>query len=311
MTDRIIDISEQPVFMNVTNRLLSIKPKNGEGHTVPLGDIAALVISHRAASMTHAVLDGIAGKGGIVVICDERHMPSGMLLPMCSHHLQTERFSAQAAASIPLRKGIWRQIVKNKIRNQGQLLKELLGDDGGIMPLVSKVRSGDPVNMEARAARIYWRCLFENICDFRRDIDADGVNSWLNYGYAVLRAITARAVCAAGLHPTLGVNHHNRYNPFCLADDLMEPFRPLVDQAVWTLASRGNPEEELNPKLKRAIISSILCRVCLNCEAVTIFNALSRAAASLAFAFEGKGKNIILPENIFISSGDYDNGEEV
>ncbi|QSH42239.1 type II CRISPR-associated endonuclease Cas1 [Lentisphaerota bacterium ZTH] len=299
MTDRIIDISGQPVFLNVTNRLLAIRNKEGKSQTLPLGDVAALLISNNAATMTHAVLDGIASSGGIVVICDQKHMPSGMLLPMQGHYIQTERFTAQAAASLPLKKRIWRQIVRDKIRNQATVLKLTGGDDGGLLPLVSLVRSGDSSNIEARAAKIYWRQLFKPVVDFKRDFDQDGINSWLNYGYAVLRAMTARAICASGLHPTLGVNHHNRYNPFCLADDLMEPFRPVVDLAVCRLLSSYSAAAELDAVIKREIISAVLCRVVFNGESITIFNALAKMSASLAFAFENNGRSIALPDDIF------------
>ncbi len=154
-----------------------------------------------------------------------------MLLPLVTHSLQAERFAAQARLAAPVRKRAWQQIVQAKITAQGRLLKERTHNDHGLDAIAKSVKSGDTANVEARAARIYWGKLFGETV-FRRDADGDGLNACLNYGYAILRAVVARSLCGAGLHPSLGIHHHNRYDAFCLADDLMEPFRPLVDREV-------------------------------------------------------------------------------
>lgn len=311
MTDRIIDISETSAFLKIQNHLLVIEMPDGRKHSLPIGDIAALVISNRAVAMTHAVLSEITSSGGIIVVCDDKHLPSGMMMPMQHHYIQTERFRLQAAASQPVIKRLWQQLIRKKVSNQGILLKAVSGDDCGLGLLADKVRSGDPDNIEARAARIYWQALFPDNPDFKRERFGDDFNPMLNYGYAILRSAAARAVCGAGLHPTIGVNHHNRYNPFCLADDLMEPFRPLVDRAVVKIAANGGIPEELDKTVKAALIKAVLVRVSLNDEAVTLFDALTRAASSLAMTFENKRKDIILPEDIFCEWETNENGEGI
>jgi len=311
MTDRIIDISETSAFLKIQNHLLVIEMPDGRKHSLPTGDIAALVISNRAVAMTHAVLSEVTASGGIIVVCDDKHLPAGMMLPMQHHYIQTERFRLQAAAAQPVIKRLWQQLIRKKVSNQGILLKAVSGDDCGLGLLADKVRSGDPDNIEARAARIYWQALFPDNPDFKRERFGDDFNPMLNYGYAILRSAAARAVCGAGLHPTIGVNHHNRYNPFCLADDLMEPFRPLVDRAVVKIAATGGIPEELDKTVKAALIKSVLVRVSLNDEAVTLFDALARAASSLAMTFENKRKDIILPEDIFCEWETDENGEGI
>ncbi|HJT36296.1 MAG TPA: type II CRISPR-associated endonuclease Cas1, partial [Pirellulales bacterium] len=211
-----------------------ITPDGGGECSVPLTEIAVLIAAHPQVTFTQAVLGGLAAAGGIFIVCDERWLPAGMLLPLRGHHLQARRFQAQAAVAAPVKKRLWQQIVRAKIETQAQALETLHGDSAGLRPLVPLVRSGDPENIEARAARIYWPLLFADE-SFRRQWEAGDQNRLLNYGYAVLRAIVARALCAAGLHPTLGLHHHNQYSAFCLADDLMEPFRPVVDIVVARL----------------------------------------------------------------------------
>jgi CRISPR-associated protein Cas1 len=215
-----------------------LSARDTQTQTIPFADIAVLVTSHPQISFTQAVLAGLAAAGGMFIVSNEKHLPAAMLLPLSTHSTQTERFARQAGVSLPTRKRAWQQIVRAKLRAQARLLEEATGSDGGLGVMAGKVRSGDPDNLEAQAARIYWQALFGRGASgeaFRRDPDGGGVNVHLNYGYAVLRAIVARALCASGLHPSLGVHHHNRYDTFCLADDLMEPFRPLVDRVVARL----------------------------------------------------------------------------
>ena len=202
MTDQIIDLSEAPARLRAGNGLLSItRGDSGEIVTVPFADIACLVASHPQITWTQAVIAGLARTGAAFVCCDEKHMPCAMLLPLDAHITQSERFARQAAASLPLKKRLWREIVRAKLRAQSRALAELRGDDEGIAALAKRVRSGDPENMEARASRRYWPALFARP-GFRRERGEPDENRLLNYGYAVLRAIVARAVCAAGLHCT-------------------------------------------------------------------------------------------------------------
>ena len=231
MTDYIIDLTEEPARLSARLGQLVIQRREQKDVTLPLEDIAALLVGHKAVVYTHAALAGLAERGGVFVPCDDAHLPVGMMAPLRGHHLQSERMARQAAAPLPTRKRVWQQIVRAKIRAQGRLLLALRGDDRGLPGLAETVKSGDPSNVEAQAARRYWPILFDDKT-FRRDRDETDQNRYLNYGYAVLRALVCRAVCGAGLHPALGLHHHNRYNAFPLADDLMEPFRPVVDGAV-------------------------------------------------------------------------------
>ncbi len=291
-----------------------LRARDTQAQTVPLADLAVLIVSHPQVSFTHAVLAGIAQAGGIFIACNEKHMPAAMLLPLETHSTQAERFSRQAAAPLPLRKRAWQQVVQAKIRAQARLLSEVSGrksgipNDCGLENLAAQVRSGDPQNLEARAARIYWKNLFGEDDPagggqaFRRDPEGEGINPHLNYGYAILRATVARALCAAGLHPSLGLHHHNRYDAFCLADDLMEPFRPIVDRVVANLNDnrRGGPASEtgslpLDKDSKKTILEGLLGRFDCDGESRTLFDWVSRAASSLAAVIEGSQQKLTLP----------------
>ena len=226
---------------------------------MPLADLAVILVAHPQVTYTQAVLSGLAAAGGVFVACDGRNLPVGMMLPLAAHHAQAERFAAQARAPLPVRKRLWRQIVRAKINAQAALLVELRGTDFGIEAMAGRVHSGDPSNVEARAARRYWPRVFADL-DFRRHRENEDQNVLLNYGYAVLRAIVARAICAAGLHPSLGIHHHNRYDAFCLADDLMEPFRPAVDRAVAEYMGTHDEPYKLEAAAKQQIIGELTGR---------------------------------------------------
>lgn len=262
--------------------------------TIPLADLAALIVSHPQVTYTHAVLPGLAAAGAIFVACNEKHLPAAMLLPLETHSTQTERIAKQAALSLPTRKRLWQQIVQAQIQARARVLEERTGKDWGLERLAREVRSGDPRNLEGQAARIYWRAVFGEP-DFRRDPEGNGVNACLNYGYAVLRAIVARALCGAGLHPSLGLHHHNRYDPFCLADDLMEPFRPVVDRVIARLRDDQGEKSELDKESKRAILEGLLSRFTYEGEARTLFDWMSRTASSLAAVMEGRGEKLDIP----------------
>ena len=212
-------------------------------------------------------------------------MPVTMMLPLTGYHAPARRLGAQANASIPTKKRLWQQLVRAKVRAQADTLKDLCGDDYGLTGLSGQARSGDPDNVEAQAARVYWLALFDDP-GFTRDFNAGDQNRFLNYGYAVLRAAVARAICASGLHPGLGLHHHHRNNPYCLADDLIEPFRPIIDRAVVELVDEGLAGAELDKHIKPRLIQPVMDRYPLEGENRTLFDILSRLAASLAAAFE-------------------------
>jgi len=294
MIDRVLDISDRPAKLHVRNDQLVIEPEGGEPVSAPLAEIAALVVSHPRVSYTHSVLDGLARAGAALVVCDQKHLPSAMLLPLAGHYVQAERIGAQAEAPLPLKKRLWAEIVKAKVANQGRLLRLLLKNDHGLVALSRRVRSGDPDNLEAQAARRYFEALFGK--KFKRDREADDHNRNLNYGYAVVRAAVARAICAAGLHPSLGLHHHNRYDAFCLADDLMEPFRPLNDLAVFLWLKTAGPDAPFDLEAKRAILRGLADQFQVDGERRSLFDLAGRAASSLAHVFIGKRKKLALPE---------------
>jgi CRISPR-associated protein Cas1 len=292
MTDRVLDFSELPAHLSIRNRLLVIKRDGVELDAIPCEDIAAVIASNRDVLFTQAVLADLAAAGAIFIACDERSMPASMLLPLDAHHAQSARFRLQTEISEPRRKRLWQSIVRAKIRAQGTVLKETTGDAGGLPALIDRVGSGDVANVEARAARRYWSCLFAPHPFQRSDLD-DPRNHVLNYGYAVLRAVTARAICASGLHPSLSLFHTNAQNPFGLADDLMEPFRPVVDRVVVQLARER--DLRLDPPVKRRLIAAVLARLEIGGERRTLVDALFRLAQSLVRAYAEAGSTLWLP----------------
>lgn len=298
MTDRMIDLSDEAARLSVRNGLLVIQRGSGEESaetTLPLSDIAVVVVSNPCVSMSHAVLSGLASAGACLVSCDEKRLPVALLLPLVGHATQSERFEQQVNASEPTKKRLWQQIIKAKITAQGMLLKQLRGSDHGLLSMGKRVRSGDPDNLEAQATRKYWPALFAD-AKFRRDREAEDVNRLLNYGYAVLRATVARAVCASGLHPTIGIHHHNRYDAYCLADDLMEPFRPVVDAAAVMWIEAKGADTPLDKEAKAAMLTALTCRVTVEGESRTIFDAAARLSASVAGVFAGERDKLVLPE---------------
>ncbi len=293
MNDRVVDISDEPARLSIRFDQLVIR-REGPDVTVPLEDIAALVISHPAVVYTQAVLTGVCSHGGACVLCDSRRLPIAMLLPLQAHFVQTERLAAQVEASAPLKKQLWKQIVKAKVLAQAKALQRVRGHDAGLAVLAKSIRSGDPDNIEAQASRRYWPALFGP--DFRRIPMGDGTNSLLNYGYAVLRAMVARAICSSGLHPSLGVHHHNRYDAFCLADDLMEPYRPLVDEIVAALVDGADATPSLDKTTKTALISGLAVRrFDYERESRTLFDLIASSASSLVQAYQGKRTKLLLP----------------
>jgi CRISPR-associated protein Cas1 len=295
MTDRLLDLSEEPARLSVRNAQLVIERGEGAAVSVPLADLAALIVAHPQVTFTQAVVSRLVEAGGTVVVCDARRMPCAMVLPLDAHSTQAERFDQQAQAPQPLRKRLWQQLVKAKVNAQGRLLHELHGDDPGLAVLAGKVRSGDPDNIEAQASRRYWPRLFGDAA-FRRHRDAEDQNRQLNYGYGVLRAVVARAICGAGLHPSLGLHHHNRYDAFRLADDLMEPLRPRVDAAVADWVARHGAASPLDKNCKQALVAALTARLELADASRTLFDTAARMASSLAAVLDGKRKDLLLPE---------------
>lgn len=294
MTDRIVDISRSPARLSVRQRQLVIDQSPHREVTMPLAELAVIVVSHPQVTYTQGVLAGLAESGGAFVACNRQYLPVGLYLPLVGHFAQAERFAAQAHAAQPVCKRLWRQIVREKIRSQAQTLQVLYGCDFGLLGLVSQVHSGDSSNVEARAARRYWPQLFREI-EFRRNRDSQDQNLLLNYGYAVLRAIVARAICGAGLHPSLGIHHHNRYNAFCLADDLMEPFRAIVDLAVVEYMRDRDEPYGVESAAKQYLIARLTGRYLIGGAQRTLFDTVTRLAGSLVDVFLSGTRELTLP----------------
>ncbi len=293
--NRILDLSEESAELCVRLENFVIRREGRDDIRIPISEVAAIIVSHPRVRYTHAVLSKLAAAGGVFVTCDERRLPVGMMLPLQGHFTQAERMAAQIAASLPMRKRLWKQIVRAKILAQAALLKQVRGDDAGLTHLARRVRSGDVENIEARAAQRYWPRLFSDPA-FVRDPNGGGANALLNYGYAVLRAMVARAVCAVGLHPAVGIHHHNRYNPLPLVDDLMEPFRPIVDRAVVSLIAQRGDAGPLDREAKAALIEALTGRFDLNGEQRTLFDIVQRVASSLVAVFTRERSCLILPD---------------
>lgn len=258
---------------------------------MPLDDIAALIANAHGLSYSNNLLTTLASRGVPVVLCGPHHRPVALVWPVDGHHAQAGRMADQAAASQPLKKRLWQQLVRAKILAQGAALAAVGAPHGGFHLLSRKVRSGDPDNVEAEAARRYWPLLFGP--QFRRDQDGDGINGLLNYGYAILRAAVARAVMAAGLHPSLGLMHSNRANALVLVDDLMEPFRPTVDLEVHRLVRNEILEVTRDAK---TVLARIMVVDLPTAQGLSpVMTCAERLAQSLARALAGEGDELALP----------------
>jgi CRISP-associated protein Cas1 len=293
--ERILDISDFPARLSVRYSQLVIQPEQGQEVTTPLSEVAVLVLSQPQVSLTQAVVSGLAENGGSVVFMDGTHLPSAMTLPLQVHSTQTERFAAQIRASLPMQKRLWQQFVRAKIRAQGTLLQQLHSNDGGLLAMAERVRSGDAGNFESQASRRYWPLLFGDP-HFRRGSEGPDQNSHLNYGYAVLRATVSRALCSVGLHPSFGIRHHNRYDPFCLANDVMEPFRPLIDRVVYFWVQEHDRAQPLDKHAKAALLAPFVSRYQVEGESRTLFDSLARVASDLAAAFLRQREDVRIPE---------------
>ncbi|MCR4816015.1 MAG: type II CRISPR-associated endonuclease Cas1 [Bacteroidales bacterium] len=286
-----------PAYLSLRNQQLVIQlDKSDEKRTVPIEDIAYILLDHQQITITYAAIAALLENNAALITCDSRHLPVGLLLPLEGNTLQSERFQAQIEASLPLRKQLWQQTVECKIRNQAYLLKKLHNCEvRNMLAWASEVRSGDSTNLEGRAAAYYWSKMFPEQDDFTRDREGVHPNAMLNYGYAVLRAIVARALVASGLLPTLGIHHHNRYNAYCLADDIMEPYRPFVDQLVAQLIQQYPDQEEITTEIKRQLLTIPTLEVIISGQRSPLMIATSQTTASLAKCYNGELRKITYP----------------
>lgn len=294
MIGRIVEVADDRRHLFLSRGFLVVQDTEGERKElgqVPLDDIAAVIANAHGLSYTNNLLVALAERCAPFVLCAANHNAVGMLLTISGNYQQAKRFDAQLAASQPLMKRLWAEIVKSKLLQQAAALEATGAPGIPLSALARKVRSGDPDNFEAQGARRYWGLLFGS--GFRRDQQSDGLNAMLNYGYTVLRAATARAVVAAGLHPTLGLHHSNDGNAMRLVDDLMEPFRPVIDLKIWQLCKQG--ESLVTSESKRALVRTIYDDMQTSTGATPVMVCTQRLAVSLAQVFLGEKDKLDLP----------------
>jgi len=292
--ERIVDIATDGRHLSAHRGFLIVEQQREEVGRVPLDDVAAVIVHAHGVTWSTSLVVALAERGALLLLCGPNHSPVAVCLPIDGHHAQNGRMRAQWEAKRPLAKQLWKAIIVAKVRWQGAVLEANGRAAGAFNLLARKVGSGDPDNIEAQAARRYWGLLMGE--EFRRDREAGGVNGMLNYGYAVMRAMCARAVVAAGLHPSIGVHHANRGNPFALADDLIEPFRPLVDALTVRLRAIG--VEAVTPEAKRAYAGLIAIDLPGPGGVVTTVSlAATRATQTLARSFQtGRAADLMLPQ---------------
>ena len=298
MIGGIVEIAEQGRHLSVCRGFLKVTEGDGELGRVPLDDIDALILSGPQTTLSKTLMMELAERKAVIVVCGRNWHPVSLTLPFAAHFKMAGVLHDQIDASQPLKKRLWRHVVKAKIDNQAEVLDRYAPDHPKLRELrvlSGRVKSGDPENMEAQAARHYWPALMGS--KFRRERRATDANAYLNYGYTILRAATARAVCAAGLHPALGIHHRGRGNPFALIDDLMEPFRPLVDSIGRDIDSeRGPGDAVLDPERKRRLAAVLQEDLVADKGLSPLVNCLARLAQSLATSFAENRDVLALPE---------------
>ncbi len=291
MPERVVEIAEDGRRLARLRGFMTISASDGELGRIPLDDVGIVLVTGHGATYTNNLLVALASHGAALVICAPNFLPVAWLWPIDGHHVQAERMAAQLAATRPMGKRLWRDVVRAKIHHQASVLDRLGKPSGGVFALGKRVRAGDPDNIEAQAARRYWPLAFGK--GFRRDQAANGCNALLNYGYTVLRAATARAIVASGLHPSIGIHHSNRYDHLRLADDLMEPFRPLVDLTVAGLTRRG--VTELTPEAKRDLVHILGRDLATTAGTTPVSTCILRLAQSLAQSFIARKTVLDMP----------------
>ena len=294
MIGRIVEIADDRRHLFVNRGFMVVRDTEGERKElgqVPLDDIAAVIANAHGITYTNNLLVALAERGAPFVLCAANHNAVGMLLTLDGHHVQAHRIEAQINASQPTHKRLWAAVVKSKLEQQAAALEATGAPTAPLTALVRKVKSGDPDNVEGQGARRYWGLLFGS--EFRRNQDGDGINALLNYGYTVVRSATARAVVAAGLHPSIGLHHSNDGNAIRLVDDLMEPFRPIIDLKVWQLQRAG--ESHVTPDTKRALVRTLYDDMQSSAGATPVMVCMQKLAVSLAQVYVGERDKLDLP----------------
>lgn len=294
MIGRIVEIADDRRHLFMHRGFMVVQDTEGERKElgqIPLDDIAAVIANAHGMSYTNNLLVALAERGAPFVLCAANHNAVGMLLPIEGNFEQSKRIEAQIAASQPTHKRLWASVVRAKLEQQAAALEATGAPTAPLTALAAKVRSGDPENLEAQGARRYWTLLFGDA--FRRDQNGGGLNGLLNYGYTVLRATTARAVIAAGLHPGIGLHHSNDNNAMRLVDDLMEPFRPVMDLKIWQLKRNG--EEHVSPATKRALVRTLYDDMQTEVGATPVMVCIQKLCTSVAQVYLGERDKLDLP----------------
>ncbi len=284
-----------PCYLSKKQSQLSIELEN-DIKTVPIEDIGIIILDNYQITITNAVLQSLVENNVAILTNDARHLPIGLMLPLASHSTYTEKLKYQLNASLPLKKGLWQQTIKRKILNQAALLSQMEIKVDNMKYWASQVKSGDPDNYEARAAAYYWNTIF-NI-EFKRGRFGDPPNNILNYGYAIIRAVVARSLVASGALPALGIHHRNKYNAYCLADDIMEPYRPYVDRKVLSLMASDSFEGELTTEVKRFLLEIPAMDIFINNSNSPLMVGMQQTTSSLMQCFEGVSRKITYPDYI-------------
>ena len=280
---------EQLVFESV---------ETGETKSAPIEDIGLLILDHQQITISQALIAKLLASNTAFITCDNTHHPTGMMLNLDGHSLQSQKFQAQVEASQPLKKQLWQQTVSAKLLNQAAMLEQIRVPAKNLRNWAAEVKSGDSDNLEAVGAVYYWKNLFPDFLEFKRERYGPPPNNLLNYGYAILRAVVARALVSSGLLPTLGIFHRNQYNAYCLADDVMEPYRPFVDKTVVQIVRGNGKFLEMTPTMKKELLNIPAMDVRINEEKSPLMVAVQKTTASLAKCFEGKQRKIMYPELI-------------
>lgn len=285
-----------PAYLKTKDEQLFFEgPDTGEIKQVPIEDIGVLILDHQQITITQALISKLLTNNVAMITCDNSHHPTGLLLNLDGHTLQSAKFAAQLEATVPLKKQLWQQTISAKIENQAAILEWLKVPAGNMRSWSKDVKSGDSENHEAMAAAYYWKNIFPEFLQFRRERFGSPPNNLLNYGYAILRAVVARSLVASGLLPTLGIFHKNQYNAYCLADDIMEPYRPFVDRIVFEIVRMNGNYLELTPKMKQQLLNIPATDVKINDHKSPLMVAVQKTTASVAKCFEGKLRKIEYP----------------
>lgn len=299
-----------PAYLSLKNEQLVIKLPQVEKnedlpesfkeqavHTIPIEDVGVVVLDNKQITITQGLIESLLENNCAIITCDKSHLPVGLMLPLCGNTTQNERFRCQLDASLPLKKQLWQQTVQAKIRNQAAVLDNCRKKETGNMrKWIAEVRSGDPNNIEGRAAAYYWKNMFPDVDGFTREREGASPNNLLNYGYAILRAVIARALVVSGMLPTLGIHHHNRYNAYCLADDIMEPYRPYVDELVARYTDENGFPTKLTNEVKKVLLNIPVQDVIINGQRSPLMLAAGQTAASLYRCFSGESRKVAYPE---------------